>query len=81
MTQVLEATKIDTIKVTLKPVNGTILDVTKTASVTIASISQKPNVLVEKTLDQATYWNLIWLVFIQILYVTMVYGPIAAFLV
>jgi MFS family permease len=77
----LDATKIDTIKVTLKPVNGTILDVTKTASVTIASVSQKPNVLVEKTLDQATYWNLIWLVFLQILYVTMVYGPIAAFLV
>ena len=77
----LDITKIDTIKVTLKPVNGTILDVTKTASVTIASVSQKPNVLVEKTLDQATYWNLIWLVFLQILYVTMVYGPIAAFLV
>jgi MHS family proline/betaine transporter-like MFS transporter len=38
-------------------------------------------VLVEKILDHATYWNLIWLVFVQILYVTMVYGPIAAFLV
>jgi MHS family proline/betaine transporter-like MFS transporter len=57
------------------------LDATKIAKVTIASISQKPNVLVEKILDQATYWNLIWLVFVQILYVTMVYGPIAAFLV
>jgi MHS family proline/betaine transporter-like MFS transporter len=32
-------------------------------------------------MDDATYWNLIWLVFIQIVYVTMVYGPIAAFLV
>jgi hypothetical protein len=77
----MDATTLDTIKVKLKPVTGTILDVTKTASVTIASVSQKPNVLVEKTLDQATYWNLIWLVFLQILYVTMVYGPIAAFLV
>jgi MHS family proline/betaine transporter-like MFS transporter len=37
--------------------------------------------VVEKTLDHTTYWNLIWLVFVQILYVTMVYGPIAAFLV
>jgi MFS family permease len=77
----VDATKLDTIKIKLKPVKGTVLDATKTALVTIASISQKPNVLVEKILDQATYWNLIWLVFLQILYVTMVYGPIAAFLV
>jgi MFS family permease len=77
----VDATKLDTIQVKLKPVKGTVLDATKIAKVTIASISQKPNVLVEKILDQATYWNLIWLVFLQILYVTMVYGPIAAFLV
>jgi MFS family permease len=77
----MDASTLDTIKVKLKPANGTVLDANKTASVTIASVSQKPNVLVEKTLDQATYWNLIWLVFLQILYVTMVYGPIAAFLV
>lgn len=77
----VDATKLDTIIIKLKPVKGTVLDATKIAEVTIASISQKPNVLVEKILDQATYWNLIWLVFVQILYVTMVYGPIAAFLV
>jgi len=77
----IDAAKIDTIKVKLKPVKGTVLDATKIAAVTVASSSLKPNVLVEKTLDQATYWNLIWLVFVQILYVTMVYGPIAAFLV
>ncbi len=41
----------------------------------------KPNVVVEKTMGKAASWNLIWLVFIQIVYVTMVYGPIAAFLV
>jgi MFS family permease len=76
-----DATKIDTIKVKLKPVKGILLDSTKTQAVTIASTSLKPNILVEKTLDNTTYWNLIWLVFIQILYVTMVYGPIAAFLV
>jgi MFS family permease len=76
-----DATKLDTIQVKLKPINGTVLDATKTVQVRIASVSQKPNVLVEKTLDKTTYWNLIWLVFIQILYVTMVYGPIAAFLV
>jgi MFS family permease len=76
-----DATKLDTIQVKLKPIDGAILDATKTVQVRIASVSQKPNVLVEKTLDKTTYWNLIWLVFIQILYVTMVYGPIAAFLV
>ena len=47
----------------------------------IVSKSAKPNVVIEKTMDEGTYWNLIWLVFIQIVYVTMVYGPIAAFLV
>ena len=77
----VDATKLDTIQVKLKPINGIELDATKTAEVTIASISLKPNVIVEKTLDHTTYWNLIWLVFVQILYVTMVYGPIAAFLV
>ncbi|MEY4051172.1 MAG: MFS transporter [Chitinophagia bacterium] len=43
--------------------------------------SPKPNLVVEKTLGHAAYWDMIWLVFIQIVYVTMVYGPIAAFLV
>ncbi len=35
----------------------------------------------DKHLPSATYWKFIGLVFILILYVTMVYGPIAAFLV
>ncbi|MEY3873586.1 MAG: hypothetical protein RL363_307, partial [Bacteroidota bacterium] len=60
---------------------GTLLAETKTASIVVVSKSVKPSVVIEKTLDNATYWNLIWLVFVQILYVTMVYGPIAAFLV
>lgn len=47
----------------------------------IAYQSSKPNIVIEKTMGNARYWNLIWLVFIQIVYVTMVYGPIAAFLV
>jgi len=36
---------------------------------------------IEKTLPPGTYWLFVLLVFVQILYVTMVYGPIAAFLV
>jgi MFS family permease len=34
-----------------------------------------------KEVPDAVYWRLVALVFVQILYVTMVYGPIAAFLV
>ncbi len=36
---------------------------------------------VDKKLDSGTYWKFVWLVFAQVLFVTMVYGPIAAFLV
>jgi MFS family permease len=32
-------------------------------------------------LDTGSFWSLVWLVFIQVIFVTMVYGPIAAFLV
>ncbi len=37
--------------------------------------------IIDKQLPTATYWKFIGLVFLLILYVTMVYGPIAAFLV
>lgn len=36
---------------------------------------------IDKTVPQSAYWWLVLLVFIQVIYVTMVYGPIAAFLV
>lgn len=36
---------------------------------------------IDKKLSQSSFWLIVFLVFIQILYVTMVYGPIAAFLV
>ena len=77
----LDSTKTDTIIAKVKAPLGTILDETKTATIAVVKASVKPSVIIEKTLDDATYWNLIWLVFVQILYVTMVYGPIAAFLV
>ncbi len=43
----------------------------------------KPLIEVKKviTITNADKWKLIWLVFFQVLLVTMVYGPIAAFLV
>lgn len=37
--------------------------------------------LVDKTLSSATFWKFVFLVFFQVILVTMVYGPIAAFLV
>jgi MFS family permease len=36
---------------------------------------------VSKILPNALKWKLIWLIFVQVIFVTMVYGPIAAFLV
>ena len=77
----LDANQFDTVLLQLKSSAGLNVDSTHTAQVVVLSKSTTPNVLVEKTMDHATYWNLIWLVFVQILYVTMVYGPIAAFLV
>jgi len=76
-----DSTKTDTLTAKVKTTAGAVLDSTKTATIIIASKSIKPNVVVEKTMDTSTFWNLVWLVFVQILYVTMVYGPIAAFLV
>ena len=32
-------------------------------------------------LDDTSFWKLVWWVFVQVIFVTMVYGPIAAFLV
>jgi MFS family permease len=40
-----------------------------------------PQVHKKTVLDSGSFWKLVWLVFIQVIFVTMVYGPIAAFLV
>jgi MFS family permease len=41
----------------------------------------KPDIKKAITLSTANYWKMVLIVFVMILYVTMVYGPIAAFLV
>jgi MFS family permease len=41
----------------------------------------KPDLKLAKTLGNSDYWKMVFIVFVMILYVTMVYGPIAAFLV
>lgn len=43
--------------------------------------STKANISVLKNIESNVKWYLVFLVFIQVLFVTMVYGPIAAFLV
>ncbi|HLO82416.1 MAG TPA: MFS transporter [Chitinophagaceae bacterium] len=44
-------------------------------------VGEAKTVFTEKKLPTGVYWKFVWLVFIQIIFVTMVYGPIAAFLV
>ena len=46
-----------------------------------SGISVKANITVIKNIASGVKWYLVFLVFIQVLFVTMVYGPIAAFLV
>ncbi len=44
-------------------------------------VTLKPEVKISKTVGNSDYWMMVCIVFIMIFYVTMVYGPIAAFLV
>ncbi len=54
----------------LMPANAALLDALKNVTITQTT-----------TLDTGSFWAMVWLIFIQVIYVTMVYGPIAAFLV
>jgi hypothetical protein len=61
--------------------DGTVLSETKKDTVyeNRAGGSAKPEIKI--SLGSAGYWEMVVIVFIMIMYVTMVYGPIAAFLV
>jgi MFS family permease len=52
-----------------------------TAYAAAGRVTIKPDVKSFTQLGSSAYWKMVGLVFIMILYVTMVYGPIAAFLV
>ena len=73
------ATAFDTINATIKAPK----DVVFTEGVTYvnASIKNGKVAIQEKELDSGTFWKMVLLIFVQIIYVTMVYGPMAAFLV
>jgi MFS family permease len=60
--------------------DGTVLSQVTTVSYS-ANIKKEPTVKTTVSINQSDKWTLIWLVFIQVIFVTMVYGPIAAFLV
>lgn len=47
----------------------------------VKPVAHAPVVFVDKVLPPGTYWQFVMLVFVQVIFVTMVYGPIAAFLV
>lgn len=75
-----EPALLDTVVVKMKTAAGTTL----AEGITYAKVekkSVKPGVVIEKSVDKSTFWKMVFLVFILIVYVTMVYGPIAAFLV
>jgi hypothetical protein len=75
-----DATALDTIIVKAKAAAG----VTLPAGITYISAakkSAKPGVVIEKSLDSGTFWKMVGWVFLLIVFVTMVYGPMAAFLV
>ena len=54
---------------------------TDTAFSLAGKLTFKPDIKISKTVGNTDYWKMVGIVFIMILYVTMVYGPIAAFLV
>ncbi len=71
---------LDTIAAKLKvPVGG--VAGSETMFLEISKASEKPAVVVEKSLDSSTFWRMVLFIFFQIILVTMVYGPMAAFLV
>jgi MFS family permease len=78
----------NTIKTTLtvkEYMDGTRLTETKreTIAARISEINIPKDIKISQSvvLDNSSFWKLVWLVFIQVIFVTMVYGPIAAFLV
>ena len=82
----VEGGQIKSVTVKREYTDGTKLtEVTKTkiaaVGATPAAEPAKPEVKKTLSINSSDRWSLIWLVFIQVIFVTMVYGPIAAFLV
>lgn len=61
--------------------SGAMYTAIKTDTIQTSKVYQSGFKITNKHVSTSTYWKFIGLVFLLILYVTMVYGPIAAFLV
>ena len=62
--------------------NGMIISESKSDTVYASGkVPVKSDIKISKQLGRASYWKMVGIIFIMIIYVTMVYGPIAAFLV
>lgn len=84
----IDAAKLDSIYTTTKEfADGTLVEEIKTVHLENGKIllddkgKEKIETKVTKTINNSDKWMLVFLVFIQVIFVTMVYGPIAAFLV
>lgn len=75
-----DAAKMDTVITKVKVKSGHTLN-DGINYVQVEKKSAKPGVVIEKSLDSGTFWKMVMWVFLLIVFVTMVYGPIAAFLV
>jgi len=64
-------------------IDGMVLTESKTDTVyhDSSKLATRSDIKVSKVMSTADYWKIVFIVFIMIIYVTMVYGPIAAFLV
>ncbi len=63
--------------------DGTVFDETKKTTILAdkTKTAPKPKIESSNKLENGAFWKLVLLIFIQVIFVTMVYGPIAAFLV
>jgi MFS family permease len=63
--------------------DGTIFDEKQTIAIVNDKTkpSSKPKLISSNKLVSSDFWKLVFFIFIQVIFVTMVYGPIAAFLV
>mgnify|MGYP003811921325 CR=1 FL=1 len=84
----VDETKMDSIYTTTKEyTDGTKLEEIKTKHFEAGKLmvddkgKDKIETKITKTINNSDRWMLVFLVFIQVIFVTMVYGPIAAFLV
>jgi MFS family permease len=84
----IDATKLDSIYTTTKAyTDGTTVEEIKTKHFEAGKLmlddkgKDKIETKVTKQINSSDRWFLIFMVFIQVIFVTMVYGPIAAFLV